>query len=76
MSATISRMYKESGGCNAEYHCSDCLLLSILSNKKSKLSYRCNKHREMFNEDAIWKPTFIACKFFKGVKNERSKKNR
>ena len=77
MSAKISKMYKDSGGCVART-CEECGYLSILEERKTKTIYRCDKHKELCGEDAIWKPTYIACKFFKerNKKREKSKKNR
>lgn len=64
MSARISKMYKESGGCSP-HQCEECKFLTVLEKRKTHDVFKCNRHQELCNEEAIWKPTYTACKYFK-----------
>lgn len=61
MSATISLMYKRSGGCDREHICRGC---SYLEKAKTKTytSYHCTFHKIISGEIAAWKPDYMACK--------------
>ena len=69
MSARISKMYKDSGGCKPGKTCEECrYFLPSVEKPKERI---CKKHGE---ENSYWKASYMACKFFKNpIKKKQAK---
>lgn len=66
MSATISEMYRRSGGCDYKNRCNDCdWLLKVKAHNRNH--YKCLRYGDGGLEDAKsdWRNNYTACKFFK-----------
>lgn len=80
MSAGISYMYKVSKGFIHTEECSGCVHLK--TDKKSNFGKNggtliCNMHPDSLDEENfrhIWKPTYMACKYFESKKKPRKEK--
>lgn len=60
---TISAMYKASGGCTPFKTCEQCMEFQII--KKGKY-HACRSYNRMKDElYQLWKPSWVACKFFR-----------
>lgn len=69
MSARISKMYKDSGGCNTEHKCKECRYFT--ESKITPKTYICKHHGE---EDTLWKGAWYSCKGFrKPIKKRKPK---
>ena len=71
MSATISLMYKRSGGCSVGKTCGECK--HFIHSKEIPKSFICEKHGE---EHTFWKATWTACKYIDGEPIIQPKKKR
>lgn len=63
MSAGISLMYKNSGGCDKDNICGKCGYLET-NKTKAGAFYYCTFHRNITGEDHLWKTSFMACRNF------------
>jgi hypothetical protein len=69
MSARISKMYKDSGGCKVGKTCGECRYFIPSSMRRNE--YICKKHGE---EETYWKDSWTACRMFKNpIKKKKTK---
>ena len=70
MSARISLMYKNSGGCSPDFICQKCGYYTARKNRNNT-EERCTLHQQVTGEEAPWNASYMACKSFiqKGKQN-------
>ena len=70
MSARISKMYKDSGGCNTEHKCSECI--HFAQSPVRSREHMCKHHGD---PDSHWHGSWMACKFY-GNEEPKPKKRK
>lgn len=67
MSAGISEMYRQSGGCSREHSCGECTYIRAEEEGRRTI-YRCGLHP--FSFEHRWKEGYMACKFYEPKEKE------